>query len=48
MRRLLAISLSCSLLISTLWAQGPQPNQDSILGFTAASSATERDWEQKF
>ncbi|HET9697990.1 MAG TPA: transferrin receptor-like dimerization domain-containing protein [Terriglobales bacterium] len=48
MRRLLAISLSCSLLISTLWAQGPQPNQDSILGFTAASSATERGWEQKF
>ncbi len=48
MRRLLAISLSCSLLVSSLWAQGPQPSQDPILGFTASSSAPERDWEQKF
>jgi N-acetylated-alpha-linked acidic dipeptidase len=48
MRRLLAVCLSISLLVSTLWAQGPQTTQDSILGFTAASTATQRDWEQKF
>jgi len=48
MRRLLAVCLSISLFVSSLWAQVPQPSPEQILGFTAASSVTERDWEQKF
>ena len=48
MRRLLVVVLISGLLQPQLQAQSPQGSKESLLGFTADSSATERGWEQKF
>jgi N-acetylated-alpha-linked acidic dipeptidase len=49
MRRLLAVVLMYGLLTSQLWAQVPQAtSNETLLGFTAKSSADERAWEEKF
>ncbi len=49
MRRLHAIVLITALSFLQLGAQTPSsPASDSLLGFTAQSSADERQWEQKF
>jgi N-acetylated-alpha-linked acidic dipeptidase len=49
MRRFCAIVLTWGLLFSQLSAAAQQtPASESLLGFTAPSSATERQWEQKF
>jgi len=49
MRRFCAIVLMWGLLFSQLGAAAQQaPASESLLGFTTQSSATERQWEQKF
>ena len=49
MRRFCAIVSMWGLLFSQLGAAAQQaPTSESLLGFTAPSSATEREWEQKF
>ena len=49
MRRYCAIVSMWGLLFSQLGAAAQQaPASESLLGFTAQSSATERQWEQKF
>jgi len=46
MRRVLFIALIC--LIALLPLSAASPDDDALLGFTAAASHTERDWENKF
>src|ERR1019366_9557696 len=49
MRRRIALVLVFGTLYSQLLAQAPQtPKSEPLLGFTAQSSAQEREWEQKF
>lgn len=49
MRRFCAIVSMWGLLFSQLGSAAQQaPASESLLGFTASSSATERQWEQKF
>jgi N-acetylated-alpha-linked acidic dipeptidase len=48
MRRLLALVLIAVLVSSQLWAQSPSTAAEPLLGFTAQSSAQQRDWETKF
>ena len=48
MRRYCAIVSMWGLLFSQLCAAAQPPASDSLLGFTAQSSAAERQWEEKF
>ncbi len=49
MRRLLTAVLIFGLTYPQVWAQAPQPRSTApLLGFTAQSSAQERQWEDKF
>jgi N-acetylated-alpha-linked acidic dipeptidase len=49
MRRLLAVTLIFGSCYSQLWSQPTQSSSDEpLLGFTAQSSAQERQWEEKF
>jgi N-acetylated-alpha-linked acidic dipeptidase len=49
MRRLFAAVLMFGIVSSQLLAQNPQQNAtEPLLGFTAQSSAQERQWEEKF
>jgi N-acetylated-alpha-linked acidic dipeptidase len=49
MRRLLSLAVAYGLLSSQLIAQSPQPAPaESILGFSAQSSADQHAWEEKF
>jgi N-acetylated-alpha-linked acidic dipeptidase len=48
MRRYCAIVSMWGLLFSQLGAAQQTPASESLLGFTAQSSAAERQWEQKF
>jgi N-acetylated-alpha-linked acidic dipeptidase len=46
MRRVLFIALIC--LIALLPLSAASPDEEALYGFTAATSHTERDWENKF
>jgi len=46
MRRVLFIAPIC--LIALLPLSAASPDEEALYGFTAASSHTERDWENKF
>jgi N-acetylated-alpha-linked acidic dipeptidase len=46
MRRILFTALIC--LIALLPLSAASPEDDTLYGFTAASSHAERDWENKF
>ena len=46
MRRTLITALVCLIVLLPLSAASP--DEDTLYGFTAASSKTERDWENKF
>ncbi len=49
MRRLLAVTLMFGTFSSQTWAQAPSAQgSEPLLGFTAQSSAQERQWEDKF
>ena len=49
MRRLLAVTLMFGTFSSQTWAQAPAATgSEPLLGFTAQSSAQERQWEDKF